>query len=173
MTMHRYQSHVAWQGSTAVGYAGYDRTHRAVTPPAQGELRLSADPAFRGDPALHNPEQLLLAAASSCQLLSFLALAAQEHLDVLRYEDDAEALMPANEQPMRITQVLLRPHISVGPGVDLEHVRHLVDRAHDLCYVANSLTAEVSSGRTRSYGEVHHQRGGDGRARGRRDGGAS
>jgi hypothetical protein len=34
---------------------------------------------------------LLLAAASSCQRLSFLAPAAQEHVDVLRYEDEAEA----------------------------------------------------------------------------------
>ncbi len=143
MTMHRYQSHVAWQGSTGVGYAGYERTHRAVTPPAQTELRLSADPTFRGDPALHNPEQLLLVAASSCQLLSFLALAAQARLDVLGYEDDAEALMPADEQPMRISQVLLRPHITVGPGVDVEQVRQLVEQAHDGCYVANSLSAQV------------------------------
>lgn len=143
MTTHRYQSHVAWQGSTGVGYAGYDRTHRAVTPPAQTELRLSADPAFRGDPALHDPEQLLLVAASSCQLLSFLALAARARLDVLGYEDDAEALMPDDQQPVRVSRVLLRPHITVGPGVDVEQVRQLVEQAHDDCSIANSLTAQV------------------------------
>lgn len=141
--VHRYRSQLRWQGSTAVGYASYQRAHRVETPPSETEFRLSADAAFRGDPALPNPEQLLLAAASSCQLLSFLALAAQAGIDVVAYSDDAEAIMPAGRTPMRITQVVLRPRIVVAPGADLDQVRQLVEQAHDGCYIANSLTAEV------------------------------
>ena len=114
-----------------------------LTPPAEPELQLSADAAFRGDPRLPNPEQLLLAAASSCQLLSFLAVAALAGVDVLAYEDSAEAVMPADDQPMRITQIRLRPHIVVASGMELDVVRHLVEQAHDGCYIANSLRAEV------------------------------
>lgn len=141
--VHSYQSHVVWRGSTGAGPAHYDRTHHAVCPPAQQELRLSADPAFRGDPTLLNPEQLLLAAASSCQLLSFLALAARAGADVVAYEDDAEAIMPEDDHPARITQVVLRPQILVAAGTDLDLVRRLVDEDHDGCYVASSLTATV------------------------------
>lgn len=141
--VHRYQSHLMWRGSTGVGYADYGRSHQVLTPPAEAELELSADSAFRGDPALANPEQLLLAAASSCQLLSFLALAAQARIDVVAYDDDAEAVMPVGTSPMRITQVVLRPHIVVAPGVDLDQVRQLVAQAHDGCYIANSLNAEI------------------------------
>jgi len=140
---HAYRSSLSWLGSTAAGYEEYERTHRVTVPPADGELVLSSDPAFRGDPGLANPEQLLLASASSCQLLSFLALAARSRIDVRAYDDDADAIMPQDQLPLRITRVTLRPRIVVAAGTDLDHVRRLVDRAHDGCFIANTLKAEV------------------------------
>lgn len=106
---HTYESKLAWQGSTAAGYEAYDRTHRVAVPPADTELRLSSDPAFNGDERLANPEQLLLAAASSCQLLRFLAIAARSRIDVLSYHDDADAVMPEAETPMRMTRIGCAP----------------------------------------------------------------
>ena len=76
-------------------------------------LDVSADPAFLGDPTLLNPEQLLLLAAVSCQLLSFLAVAARARLDVVEYRDDADAEMPEDDLPVRITRINLRPRITV------------------------------------------------------------
>ncbi len=143
MTTHRYRSTLAWEGSTAVGYDRYERAHRLTTPPAAGELTLSSDAAFRGDSRLMNPEQLLLAAASSCQLLSFLALAARSRLDVVAYDDEAQAVMPGDAQPMQITRITLRPRIRLAAGGDVERALRLVDRAHDGCFVANSLRTEV------------------------------
>ena len=140
---HSYQSHVSWRGSTGAGYDSYERAHRVVVPPADVELVLSSDPAFRGDAGLPNPEQLLLASASSCQLLSFLAIAARSRIDVLAYEDHAEAVMPEDQKPMRITRIRLRPRIVVAAGVDLARVSRLVAKAHDACYIANSLTSEL------------------------------
>src|SRR3546814_5282921 len=49
----------------------------------------SSDPAFHGDPDLHNPEDMLVLALSSCHMLSYLALAALEGLEVVAYEDSA------------------------------------------------------------------------------------
>jgi organic hydroperoxide reductase OsmC/OhrA len=63
--VHRYRTTAAWQGSTAAGYDGYDRGHEVRAAPAEAVLALSGDPAFRGDPRRLNPEQLLVAAASS------------------------------------------------------------------------------------------------------------
>ena len=125
---HTYRSRLCWDGTTGVGYDAYDRTHRVAVPPAGGELVLSSDPAFLGDAKLLNPEQLLLAAASSCQLLSFLAIAARSRIDVVGYEDEAEAIMPEDVKPLRITQITLRPHIVVARGVDLDRVRRLVGK---------------------------------------------
>jgi organic hydroperoxide reductase OsmC/OhrA len=104
---------------------------------------MSADPAFRGDPELPNPEQLLLAAASSCQLLSFLALVAGEGIDVVSYEDRAEALMPVDDKPVRITGITLRPRVVVATG-DPDRVRALMERAHHDCFIANSVNAVIT-----------------------------
>lgn len=139
----RYRSRLDWHGTTAAGYETYDRTHRIVVPPADTELRLSSDPAFNGDERLANPEQLLLAAASSCQLLMFLAIAARSRVDVLAYRDDADAVMPEDEKPMRITRITLRPRITVTVGADRDRIERMIERAHEGCFIANTLNAEI------------------------------
>jgi organic hydroperoxide reductase OsmC/OhrA len=133
----------SWHGSTGAGYDAYDRSHEAHVGQVETDLRLSSDPFFRGDPALLNPEQLVVLAASSCQLLSFLAVAARARVDVVDYRDDAEGEMPEADQPMRITRITLRPRITVRGDVSEERIRHLVDVGHRECFIANSLNTEV------------------------------
>ena len=145
--VHRYAARCAWSGSTGAGYAAYGREHRGSAPPASASVTLSSDPAFRGDPAHLNPEQLLVLSAASCQLLSYLALAARAGIDVRAYEDHAEAEMPEDDRPIRIARITLRPRITLAPdaGADaVERARTLVARAHDECYVANSLKTEIT-----------------------------
>ena len=112
-------------------------------PPAGDSLLLSADPAFRGQAAHLNPEQLVVLAAGSCQLLSFLAVAARARLDVVAYEDDAEGVMPEGDHPVRLTRIVLRPRIVLAAGPTEQRVRHLVDVAHRECYIANSLHTDI------------------------------
>ena len=141
--VHRYSTRLAWSGSTAAGYEDYSREHTLSAPPAEQELRLASDPAFRGDARRLNPEQLVVAAASSCQLLEFLALAAKARIDVLGYSDDAEGTMDESDEPARIQRIVLRPRIRVAEGSSEERVRRLVELAHEHCYVANSLRSEI------------------------------
>jgi organic hydroperoxide reductase OsmC/OhrA len=144
---HRYRARLAWSGSTAEGYDGYTRAHEATCPPATDSqpLPLSSDPAFGGDPARLNPEQLLVLAASSCQMLSFLAVAARARLDVTRYEDDAEGVMPEHDKPLRITRIVLRPAITIqGEAPDDARLAQLVETAHRHCFIASSLASEIA-----------------------------
>lgn len=141
--VHSYAAEVSWSGSTGAGYDGYDRAHDVRCAPARAALALSADPAFRGDPELLNPEQLVVAAAASCQLLSFLAVAARARIDVREYRDDARATMDMRERPARIGRIELRPRIVVAPGPSEERVRSLCELAHRECYIASSLNGEV------------------------------
>ncbi len=140
---HRYRARCQWSGSTADGYEAYDRSHSAVAPPTGVDLPLSGDQAFGGDPTLLNPEQLLVLAAASCQLLSFLAVAARARVDVRAYEDEAEGMMPEADLPMRLTSIVLRPTIRVAPGSAVDKVEHLVEVAHRECFVANSLNTQI------------------------------
>ena len=147
--IHRYTARCSWTGSTGVGYEKYERAHVVGAPPAVAALALSSDPAFRGNPTLLNPEQLVVMAASSCQLLSFLAVAARARLDVVAYEDIVDAEMPEDDPPLRIKTIRLHPRITLaarssGAQASEERVRQLVELAHRECFIANSLKSNVT-----------------------------
>jgi organic hydroperoxide reductase OsmC/OhrA len=139
---HKYRAICHWEGTTAGGYEAYDRAHTVLLPPAEDALTVSADPAFLGDGRLANPESLLLASAASCQLLSFLAVAATARIVVTSYDDDASAVMDG--EPLRVRAILLRPRITVEAPATVQRVGHLVEVAHRECYIANSLSARIT-----------------------------
>ena len=143
MGPHTYQSHLRWSGSTGAGWEHYRREHTAAAPPAEQEVRLTTAEE-KGDPAVLNPEQLVVMAASSCQMLWFLHLAAKARIDIVAYEDDALGLMPTDEEPVRITEITLRPRIVVESDATEERIRKLIDTAHEHCFIANSLRSEMS-----------------------------
>lgn len=141
--VHQYTAVCSWRGSTGEGYEHYNRSHELRAPPATAVLAASSDPAFRGKPDRLNPEQLLVMAAASCQMLSFLAITARARFDVVEYEDHAEGFMPEGDKPMRITRIVLKPRILLRGTVDEARVRRLVDQAHHECFIANSLKSEI------------------------------
>jgi organic hydroperoxide reductase OsmC/OhrA len=147
--VHRYATTCTWEGSTGVGYDAYDRSHRVEAGPARAALELTSDPSFGGDPVLLNPEQLLVAAASSCQLLAFLAVAARARVDVVDYRDDATGEMPepadgSGFTPMWVERIVLRPEITIRGDASDDRLRRLVDLAHRECFIANSLRSEIT-----------------------------
>jgi organic hydroperoxide reductase OsmC/OhrA len=138
-----YETRVRWTGSTGLGWEHYDRTHTATAPGIAQEVRVTTGEE-KGDPSILNPALLLLMAASSCQMLWFLHLAAKARIDVVEYDDSATALMPTDEQPVRITEIALRPRIVVAGEASEERVHKLAYTAHEHCFVANSLTAHMT-----------------------------
>ncbi|HET8822083.1 MAG TPA: OsmC family protein [Thermoleophilaceae bacterium] len=114
-----------------------------TAPPAEQEVRVTTGES-KGDPAILNPEQLLLMAASSCQMLWFLHLAAKARIDVVAYDDDASALMPEDDEPVRITDITLRPRVTVEGDASEERVRRLLDTAHEHCFIANTLNCSMT-----------------------------
>lgn len=153
MDEHRYETRLRWSGSTGLGWDHYDREHTAAAPPAEQEVRLTTGES-KGDPAVLNPEQLVVMAASSCQMLFFLHLAAKARIDVVEYADDASGVMPLDDEPVRLTQITLRPRIVVAGEASEERVRKLAETAHEHCYVANSLRSEVTLEPRVEYVEV-------------------
>ena len=133
-----FSARTSWTGSTAEGWERYDRAHTARAEPAKQELTVTTAEKL-GNPDQLNPEQLLLMAASSCQLLWFLHRAATARIDVVRYEDSCAAEMPED----RITRVVLRPEIEVAGEVSEERVLKLCEQAHRHCNIANSLSCPV------------------------------
>ena len=65
-------------------------------------------------------------------------------MDILEYDDEAEAEMPEDDLPVRIIRIRLKPRILVSPNTNQERIRQLVELAHNECYIANSLKCQVS-----------------------------
>jgi organic hydroperoxide reductase OsmC/OhrA len=142
---HHYQTRLTWTGAAAGGTTDYKAYSRAYRADIDGKPALagSADPAFRGDPKLHNPEDLLLVALASCHMLSYLALAALEGLVVTAYEDGASGTMQQEGRGGRFTEVVLRPRVTLAPGSDLARAEALHEDAHRTCFIANSVNFPV------------------------------
>jgi organic hydroperoxide reductase OsmC/OhrA len=110
------------------------------------EIAGSSAADYGGNPAHTDPEQLLLAALSSCHFLTFLAVVANRGQVVEDYEDDAECELGKNaEGRMAVTRAVLRPRVRFGgatpPAAD--EVRRWHERAHQACFIANSTRTDV------------------------------
>jgi organic hydroperoxide reductase OsmC/OhrA len=92
-----------------------------------------------------DPEELFVASLSSCHMLWFLDLARRAGVEILSYEDQAEGLMERDpDGRTAITRVTLRPGIETGNDVDPATLVDLHHKAHDACFIANSVKTVVS-----------------------------
>ena len=152
---HRYTAEVVWtgnQGTGTSGYKAYSRDH-IIRAGAKPEIPGSSDPAFRGDAARYNPEDMLVASVSACHMLWYLHLCSTKGIAVLDYRDEAEGVMAErSDGGGHFESVTLKPRITIAPGGDLETAKHLHEEAHAKCFIANSVNfpvrheAEISVG---------------------------
>ncbi len=142
---HRYEIKLTWTGASQEptwNYQSYSRADQ-IEAPGKPPLAASADPAFRGDPALYNPEDLLVAALSGCHMLTYLAYCALQGIAVVAYEDQASGTMVQEGSGGRFTEVTLRPRVTVAAGSGLDKARALHEKAHADCFVANSVNFPI------------------------------
>ncbi len=144
---HRYQVHVTWTGNEGTGtasYRGYSRAHEIG---AEGKPTIpgSSDPAFRGDPARWNPEEMLVASLSTCHQLWYLHLCATAKIVVTAYEDRAEGVMAEEANGAgQFVSVVLRPHVTLAPGSDGAKAKALHHDASEMCFIARSMNFPVT-----------------------------
>jgi organic hydroperoxide reductase OsmC/OhrA len=144
---HRYAVVVQWTGNTGTGtsgYRNYERQHEILGEGNKPLIPGSSDPAFRGDPARWNPEELLVASLSACHKLWYLHLCAEAGIVVVAYVDHAEGFMEeTHDGSGRFERVILRPEVTVAPGSDIAKGRELHHEAHVKCFIANSVNFPV------------------------------
>jgi organic hydroperoxide reductase OsmC/OhrA len=146
MSSHRYAATLRWTGNRGpgtTGYRDYDRSYD-IACPGKPRLRGSADPAYLGDPACHNPEDMLLCALSACHMLWYLHLCAVNAVVVTAYEDAAEGEMTVDtDGGGRFTRVVLHPRVTITTNSDPEVARTLHREASAKCFIANSINFPV------------------------------
>jgi organic hydroperoxide reductase OsmC/OhrA len=102
-------------------------------------------PAPWSDAAAVDPEEAFVASLASCHMLFFLDFARRAGVVVTSYEDEAEGLMEkGGDGRIRITKVTLRPRIAFdGEAPNAAALDALHHKAHEACFIANSVTAVV------------------------------
>lgn len=142
---HRYEVQVVWQGNRGTGtsaYRDYERTHEVTSGGKLHAIAGSADRTFHGEAERWNPEELLLAALSQCHMLSYLHCAVKAGVVVESYADTAVGTMRTVGDGGAFTEAVLRPVITISAG-DLEAAGEAHRLAHELCFIANSVSFPV------------------------------
>ncbi|WHZ18242.1 MAG: OsmC/Ohr family protein [Rhodanobacteraceae bacterium] len=142
---HHYRVDVEWTGNRGGGtdgYRNYGREH-VIRIAGKPEIAGSSDPAFRGDAAKHNPEDMLVAALSTCHMLAYLHVATVAGVVVMAYTDAAEGAMLTEGNGGRFTEVVLRPVVTISAASDPAKAEAAHDDAHHACFIASSVNFPV------------------------------
>lgn len=150
--MSEYTARLVWQRSPLEAFDD-NRYSRRHTIHFDGGVELAASssptvvPLPLSDASAVDPEEMFVASLSSCHMLWFLSLAADAGHRVDRYEDDAVGTMARNaEGRIAMVRVVLRPRVTFVAGTaaaDANGLAALHHRAHDKCFIANSVKTEV------------------------------
>jgi peroxiredoxin-like protein len=143
---HCYKVDVNWTGNRGQGtanYTSYERSHE-ISAVAKPIIPGSSDPAFRGDGSRYNPEELLVASLSTCHMLSYLHMCAVARIVVTNYADKAEGVIVITDDGGgHFTEVMLKPVVTVTKDSDTALAKDLHEKAHHLCFIANSVNFSV------------------------------
>jgi organic hydroperoxide reductase OsmC/OhrA len=145
---HTYDVTVEWTGNLGSGTDGYRSFSRAHDVLGDGKAPIagSSDPAFRGDPARWNPEELLVASVAQCHMLWYLHLCAANRVVVTGYADHAHGVMAmdASGGGGQITEVTLRPEVTVAEASMVAKARSLHDDVNAVCFIARSVNFPIT-----------------------------
>ncbi len=144
--LHTYRARVRWTGDRGTGTSGYrdyGRDH-VIETADHGTIAGSSSTGFGRDPTRYNPEELVVAALSSCHMLWYLHLCADRGVVVRSYTDDAEVTLSVGDGGnARLIHATLRPRVTLSSGAP-ETAIALHREAHAKCYVANSVNFPVA-----------------------------
>jgi organic hydroperoxide reductase OsmC/OhrA len=105
---------------------------------------VGSPPEFKGEPDVWAPEELLVGSLNTCMMLTFLTLAQRQGLTPVGYESEAEGLLDNVEGKYHITEVTIRPRVTLKSETELELARKSMESVDAHCFIANSISARIT-----------------------------
>jgi organic hydroperoxide reductase OsmC/OhrA len=130
----RYEAKTTWSSAR----------RGTLSAPAKPDIVVGSPPEFKGEPDVWAPEELLVGSVNTCMMLTFLALAQAKGLLPVGYESEAEGLLENIEGKYRITEIAVRPRVSLKSEPELERAREIMERVEAQCFISNSITSKVT-----------------------------
>lgn len=144
---HEYEVQVRWTGNLGSGttdYHSYSRDHEISAADKKTIIAGSAPVAFGGDSARYNPEDVFVSSLAACHMLWYFMLCAESKIIVQDYVDRPHGIMVQTaDGGGRFKEVVLHPQVTITPGNDAQLAERLHERAHGLCFIANSVNFDV------------------------------
>lgn len=144
---HEFEAKIVWTGNRGQGtrsYKGYERTWD-LSSAGKPVVQCSNDPLLGGDPALYNPEDMLIAALSACHMLWYLHFASDAGICVTGYEDTPVGFGESEPSGAgRFLRAELRPRITLAAGSDVTQADALHGKIGAVCFIARSVAFPVA-----------------------------
>ena len=130
----RYKAMTAWSSERRGTLSAFGKPNIVVGSP----------PEFKGQPDVWAPEELLVGSVNTCLMLTFLALAQAKGLVPLGYQSEAEGLLENIEGKYRITEVTVRPRVTLNGTAELGRAREIMGSVEAECFISNSIKSKVT-----------------------------
>jgi organic hydroperoxide reductase OsmC/OhrA len=130
----RYKAETAWSSARRGTLSALGKPNIVVGSP----------PEFKGQPDIWAPEELLVGSVNTCLMLTFLTLAQAKGLVPLAYQSEAEGLLENIEGKYRITEVTVRPRVTLNGTAELGRAREIMDSVEAQCFISNSIKSKVT-----------------------------
>jgi len=143
---HKFKVSLSWEKKQHHAFNNKNVSIKSHTVHISGkpELAISAAKTFKGDPALYNPEDLLLSSLVSCHMMSYHYVCSQHRIEILSYSDSAEAILELYLNGSgRIIEVILNPIVVIADKSQIEKAIALHNDANQICFIANSCNFPV------------------------------
>jgi organic hydroperoxide reductase OsmC/OhrA len=130
----RYKAETAWSSARRATLSALGKPNIVVGSP----------PEFKGQPDIWAPEELLVGSVNTCLMLTFLTLAEAKGLVPLEYQSEAEGLLENIEGKYRITEVTIRPRVTLNGTAELGRAREIMESVEAQCFISNSIKSKVT-----------------------------
>ena len=132
---HFYQVKVNWKENRK-GLLSSDVLDEKIT--------IATPPEFpKGEANIWTPEHYFVAAINGCLMTTFLAVAENFKLNFVDFESDAEGKLEMIDRKFMISEVVLKPIVTVSSEDDIELAKKVVEKAENACLISNSVTSKI------------------------------
>ena len=134
--VHNYEVNLNWVA---------DRKGTLSSPVLNDTVEVATPPEFnQGMAGIWSPEHLFVAAVSSCLMTTFLAIAEFSKLEYISLQVGATGKLEKVDGKFLITEVLLKPVLTIPEGVSPEKAERILIKSEAACLISNSVKSEIS-----------------------------
>ena len=121
-----------------------ERKGEISSPVLDQKIEVATPPEFpKGMPGIWSPEHLFTAAVSSCFMTTFLAIAENSNLEFSGLECPAEGVLGKSEGKFAMTEITLRPLVTIANEADREKAEKIMVKAEKACLISNSVISVI------------------------------